>query len=173
MAMSEINSFMTSDQKYLLVMEDIDRAAMFKDKWYRGNLTSDCLLNILDGVDENYGRITIMTANDFDIMIKTKAMIRPGRIDRLVNITYCTKDQVTTILEFYFESNNIDIDDNIIISPAKLIQLILILNNIDMVAKVLNDNKDFTDTRLEQILELSNDTINKSNKKGEIDNSLP
>ena len=47
------------------------------------------ILNELDGVNENYGRILIITANDiskFDKVEGTKALFRAGRIDVKVEL---------------------------------------------------------------------------------------
>jgi chaperone BCS1 len=158
-AVSEINGFVTSEEKYLLVMEDVDRAKMFKNRnmyYYdeepRKGITDDCLLNVLDGVDENYGRITIMTANNYEVLTKIKAMMRPGRIDMIVNITYCTKKQVEKIIRFYFKEGEIKLEGDIKITPTKLIQIILVLNNLEAIIKTLNKHKSFVDLSIEKLL---------------------
>ena len=164
-AVSEINGFVTSDEKYLLVMEDVDRTKMFKSRknyYYeedRKGITDDCLLNVLDGVDENYGRITIMTANDYEMLTSIKAMMRPGRIDMIVNVTYCSKDQIQNIIKFYFPNKEFNIDDGIEITPAKLIQVILIVNDIDRIVTILNKHKSFDDLTIEKILGFKNISV--------------
>jgi hypothetical protein len=164
-AVSEISSFVSTDEKYLLVMEDVDRTKMFKsrNKYYydedNKGITDDCLLNVLDGVDENYGRITIMTANNYELLTKIKAMMRPGRIDMIVNITLCTPNQIYKILKFYFPENEFVLEDNISITPAKLIQLILVLPDFENVVDILNKYKTFGDLSIEKLLDIKNKKI--------------
>jgi SpoVK/Ycf46/Vps4 family AAA+-type ATPase len=161
-AVSEINGFVTSDEKYLLVMEDVDRAKMFKNRknyYYeddRKGITDDCLLNVLDGVDENYGRITIMTANDYETLTSIKAMMRPGRIDMIVNVTFCSKEQIDSIIKFYFPNREFKVDDGVEITPAKLIQIILIVGDLEKIVQVLNKHKSFDDLSIEKILGFKN-----------------
>jgi hypothetical protein len=167
-AVSEINMLVASNEKYLLIMEDVDRTSVFKKRgryyYYdddsRGRITDDCLLNILDGVDENHGRITIMTANDYESLTEMKALIRPGRIDMVVNITECTTDQIKRIVDFHMLKDNDDtidetaIDEEVKITPAKLIQLILLINNYNNIIKVLNHYKNFNDIDMEQFIKI-------------------
>ena len=63
---NDINHFVAKDQKHLVVFEDVDRSKTFGR--YYSKITDDCLLNILDGIDENYGRITILTTNDLKVI---------------------------------------------------------------------------------------------------------
>ncbi len=189
-AVSEINGFVTSDEKYLLVMEDVDRTKMFKNRnnncyYYEDRkdkgITDDCLLNVLDGVDENYGRITIMTANEYEVLTSIKAMMRPGRIDVIVNITFCTQEQISAILKFYYPNEDIALEGNIEITPAKLIQVILVLGDIEKIMQILNKYKNFNDVSIEKILGFKNsgsskDGVKKSsggsnNNNGDLSNS--
>ncbi|MCZ6910749.1 MAG: AAA family ATPase [Rickettsia endosymbiont of Ixodes persulcatus] len=177
-AVSEINSFVTSDEKYLLIMEDVDRSKLFKNRknnyYYeeesKKGITDDCLLNVLDGVDENYGRITIMTANDFEILNSLKALMRPGRIDMIVNISHCSNDQINNILKSYYPESEFKLDDGIQITPAKLIQLILVLGSIERIISVLNKYKSFDDVSIEKVLNFKNIT-NINDDNGNINNS--
>ena len=63
------------------------------------------LLNILDGLQECTGRIIIMTTNKPELL--DKALIRPGRIDYKLHFTKATIDDITNILNHYW---NIDYD---------------------------------------------------------------
>jgi ATP-dependent 26S proteasome regulatory subunit len=172
-AVSEITSFVTSEEKYMVIMEDVDRTKLFKKRNhnyydYYGDsnqkgITDDCLLNVLDGVDENYGRITIMTANDYETLTKIDAMIRPGRIDMIVNITYCTQKQIVKIMQFYFKNQEFKLNDGIEITPAKLIQIILILKKLDDVTTTLNKHKSFINLSIDKLLGMKNKIDN--NKK--------
>jgi ATPase family associated with various cellular activities (AAA) len=62
-------------------------------------LNLSILLNILDGVLEQPGRILIMTSNHPEKL--DKALIRPGRIDVIVNFDYCKRHEVVEIIEAF------------------------------------------------------------------------
>lgn len=82
----------------LLVLEDIDvvHAAKIRDDNRRG-VTLAGLLNALDGIGTPHGLITVMTTNDIDIL--DPALIRPGRVDKKLEITYVNDDQLQRICE--------------------------------------------------------------------------
>lgn len=61
------------------------------------------LLNILDGIQENKGRIIIMTTNHIEKI--DPAIIRPGRIDINLEFKPATKDIAEEILNHYWDSN--------------------------------------------------------------------
>lgn len=70
------------------------------------------LLNLLDGLHESHGRIIIMTTNKPEIL--DKALIRPGRIDYIINFTNATCQDIIDILNYYWNTNNNDIlNDNL------------------------------------------------------------
>lgn len=93
---------------HLLVMEDMENATVFSLRRapYQGELTMTYLLNELDGVVETTGRILIMTTNHPSVVTESEnagALLRPGRIDRRVEIGYCTKDQYRAIFAQQFD----------------------------------------------------------------------
>ncbi len=69
-----------------------------------GLLTFDCLLNVLDGVDDNEGVFTIITTNKIEhideaigrpVEVDGKMKFissRPGRIDKAIELTYMTNE---------------------------------------------------------------------------------
>lgn len=59
-------------------------------------------LNLLDGVCESYGQILVFTCNDFSWKNHFPALLRPGRIDREINVTHCTDQQALQILRMYY-----------------------------------------------------------------------
>ena len=59
------------------------------------------LLNILDGVLENPGRIVIMTSNHIDKL--DHALIRPGRIDVIADFKKCRNKTIIEMLEFFYD----------------------------------------------------------------------
>jgi len=86
-------------------------------------LTLSCILNTIDGVLEQYGRILIVTTNYPDKL--DRALIRPGRIDSHINFTKCNNATTREMLEFFFETK---IDPNINFvdyqyTPAEIINM--------------------------------------------------
>jgi hypothetical protein len=59
------------------------------------------LLNILDGVLENPGRIVIMTSNYIDQL--DHALIRPGRIDIIADFKKCRNETIVQMMEFFYD----------------------------------------------------------------------
>jgi DNA polymerase III delta prime subunit len=83
------------------------------------------LLNLLDGVLENPGRIVIMTSNFPDTL--DSALIRPGRIDVIAKFRNCSNATVRQMLEFFYDTRLSEEDaDRIhrlkeeIITPAEM-----------------------------------------------------
>jgi len=60
------------------------------------------LLKALDGVVDTPGRIVIMTTNHPEIL--DEALIRPGRIDKRLNLGYMIAQDMVAMIEHYFEN---------------------------------------------------------------------
>ncbi len=126
---TEINYY-SNNQKHILVFEDIDRSSIFETKNYykKLDISISNFINILDGIIEANGRIVIMTANDINILKTNNALIRPGRIDKILELTYCDSNQILQFFElFYHNYDKEEIQKNIDsirqITPAELIQV--------------------------------------------------
>ena len=63
-------------------------------------ITLDDILNIWDGINETPGRILIMTSNHYDKL--DPALIRPGRIDIKLEMSYLSKECVMKIFEHLY-----------------------------------------------------------------------
>lgn len=158
--LNEINYYINDKQKYFLVFEDFDRTNLFKanNDYDQNNrksnkITEDCILNILDGIDESYGRIVVITTNSLNKIKSIKSLIRPGRIDSLVYVTFCNMDQIKRILIFYFDlADDVEIKlaENIIITPAQLIQIIYLILDYENVLLLINKIINFTNCNIEQ-----------------------
>lgn len=77
----------------IVLFEDID--SYFKDRASLDiNISFSCLINILDGFisKSGIGIITILTANNPDRL--DPALIRPGRIDKIIKFDYPKKDEI-------------------------------------------------------------------------------
>lgn len=65
-------------------------------------LSLSCILNTIDGVLEQHGRILIITSNYPQKL--DKALIRPGRIDLQINFTKCNDQIIKEIIYFFYET---------------------------------------------------------------------
>lgn len=63
-------------------------------------LTLSGLLNAIDGIFNNDGRILIMTTNHPEVL--DDALIRSGRVDRKIYFDYCSKYQIRDIYKMMF-----------------------------------------------------------------------
>jgi len=59
------------------------------------------LLNLLDGILENPGRVVIMTSNYPEKL--DSALVRPGRIDIIAKFRYCTHSTIRQMVEFFYD----------------------------------------------------------------------
>lgn len=66
------------------------------------------LLNLLDGILENPGRIVIMTSNYPERL--DSALIRPGRIDVMSRFKCCSHATIQKMLEFFYDTPLTEID---------------------------------------------------------------
>jgi chaperone BCS1 len=65
-----------------------------------GRISLSALLNILDGVASQEGRVLIMTTNHIDKL--DEALIRPGRVDMQVKFDLANSTMITTIFRSIF-----------------------------------------------------------------------
>jgi len=117
---------------------------------YKSNLTLSGLLNALDGVFNNDGRILIMTTNHPEVL--DRALIRPGRIDMRIEFAYCNHQQIIDIFKIMFDEE-IDIShlenvDEYKYSPAFITSLLMNYKNspyeaFDHIEEFYHNNGDF------------------------------
>ena len=129
--MSETSVY-TGNSPYILAIEDIDRAEGLFNR-YEDNQKISGLLNELDGVTEAHGRILFITANNPEKLQSNKALMRPGRIDRSVEVSYCDRDQFRRLIcammmmeelpDSFIPSESILKEKNF--TPAAVIQVVL------------------------------------------------
>ncbi len=118
----------TSKRPYILALEDFDRCKLFKprfDDFNSQGITFPTLLNEIDGVIESYGRILIITANDYDKIMwlpEAAALFRQGRVDKKVQLTYCDDYQMKGIVsQFIPDENKAEFMEKFVV-PADIIQ---------------------------------------------------
>lgn len=96
-------------------------------------LTLECVLNTLDGIKELHNAVLIFTTNDISSI--DPAVIRPGRIDRIIEMKHADRSVIKDILgNFYrdIDPSGISVDQAIrllpsaiSISPAKVQEICL------------------------------------------------
>jgi len=124
------NTTDTLDNMAVLESLVVDMASS-KDKNTKGSfkkdntckLTLSFILNLLDGLDENHGRILIITSNYYDKI--DKALIRPGRIDLQVEMKNASLNTIKEMYTHYYNSKipakYLSQMRNEIVSPAELV----------------------------------------------------
>jgi chaperone BCS1 len=66
----------------------------------KSKLSFSGILNALDGVASHEGHLVIMTTNHRERL--DKALIRPGRIDKEVEVKPASKDQMEKMFNFFY-----------------------------------------------------------------------
>ncbi len=92
-----------------LIIEDVDgiksshsrTSKKETSKAEKSGVTLSGLLNVLDGLLSPYGAIFILTTNHKENL--DAALIRPGRVDLQLNITYADEKQKQTLYSRFFE----------------------------------------------------------------------
>ncbi len=85
----------------LLLIEDVN--CVFKDKRTttgETGVTLSGLLNALDGVSSREGRVLFLTTNHPEKL--DPALVRPGRVDRKVELGYATPDQARRLFLWFY-----------------------------------------------------------------------
>ena len=85
----------------LILIEDIDAFFIARDKQdHRIEVSFSGLLNALDGVAAQEGRIVFLTTNHIERL--DRALMRPGRVDKLVELGNASREQLHKFfLRFY------------------------------------------------------------------------
>uniref|UniRef100_A0A6B2L512 Mitochondrial chaperone BCS1 n=1 Tax=Arcella intermedia TaxID=1963864 RepID=A0A6B2L512_9EUKA len=86
----------------ILLLEDIDAAFQQREitSRYQNFITFSGLLNALDGVAAAEGRILFMTTNHLEKL--DDALIRPGRVDRLVHLGHASSEMMERMFERFY-----------------------------------------------------------------------
>lgn len=63
------------------------------------------LFAFLDGVPEAHNRITVMTANSISILADSEGFMRPGRVDRVIEVPPMGEEAVTEAFEVYYSQS--------------------------------------------------------------------
>jgi DNA replication protein DnaC len=97
---------LTSDvkEKSIILYEDID--VFFREREAKDvNVSFSCLINILDGtLTRGSGNINIITTNYPDKI--DSALLRPGRIDKIVRFDYPKKDEIRDAFKYLITNDD-------------------------------------------------------------------
>ena len=116
-------------KRYVLVFEDFDRCSVFTENWRsKSNVSMSAILNELDGIAESHGRLFFITANNrdrFNNVEDVHALFRPGRIDKICEISHCTPKQTQKLVK-HLIGMDIELDKvgEKNITPAQLTSLL-------------------------------------------------
>ena len=116
------------------------------------------ILNVLDGVVETPGRIVIMTTNHPELL--DPALIRPGRIDRHIEMGFMELDDIVNMFHHYCPGCSmsdsekedlakitaVDNDDGMGVTPAVVEQLLAEVDTAEAFLAKLKDRRDVTTT---------------------------
>jgi chaperone BCS1 len=90
----------------ILLIEDVD--CVFKDRRGTNDVTGvtlSGLLNALDGVSSREGRVLFLTTNHPERL--DPALIRPGRVDRNVELGHATPDQARRLFLWFYRDSGL------------------------------------------------------------------
>lgn len=133
---------LSTTDRSILVIEDVDCCTKFNDNEKRHyTFTQSGLLNIMDGLWSSCGdeRIIVFTTNHKDRL--DPAILRPGRMDVHVHMSYCTMDGFKLLASNYL---NIEADhqlyrqiegllENVEVTPAEIAEELLKSGGTDVV----------------------------------------
>jgi len=89
-------------KKYIILMEDID--IYFTDRKSNGkhSINFSDLLNILDGINSPNNFVVVLTTNHINNL--DQALLRPGRMDCSINVSYIKKREDNEMFKAFFPS---------------------------------------------------------------------
>jgi chaperone BCS1 len=105
------------------------------------------ILNAIDGIVDAPGRIIIITSNFPEKL--DKALIRPGRIDKIIKLDYIKEDQAIEMCKHFFEDKEVELNEILIrnivknnnITPAQIEQYALEVCNVEQFIDILENLK--------------------------------
>jgi chaperone BCS1 len=126
----------------LILIEDIDAFFVARDKQdTRIEVSFSGLLNALDGVSAQEGRIVFLTTNHLDRL--DKALIRPGRVDVVVELGNASAAMLRTMFLRFYPGSGDTVDVALkryaekSLSPARIQQCLLESDDADEAMRLL------------------------------------
>ncbi|KAJ4307342.1 hypothetical protein N0V88_000725 [Collariella sp. IMI 366227] len=107
-----LSLFLALPRRCIVLLEDIDTAGLKRDEDPAADssngkprISLSGLLNAIDGVASQEGRVLIMTTNEPERL--DKALIRPGRVDLQVAFTNVTEEEARKLFKRMYEPDRI------------------------------------------------------------------
>jgi hypothetical protein len=85
------------------IMEALMVAGGAEESRYNNGVSLGALLNHLDGVGSNHGRIFVLTTNHPDVL--DPALVRSGRVDMKIYLGLCSREQLRQLFVLYFKGD--------------------------------------------------------------------
>ena len=118
-----IKSMQSCPSDSIIVFEDID--CLFEERKIndssKNNITFSALLNCLDGLVCRDGLIVIATTNHIDKL--DPALIRSGRVDKVVNLTYMKKPEIFEMWKKFMENDYVTDSEKLFYDLIKTLNL--------------------------------------------------
>ncbi|KAJ0241945.1 AAA-ATPase [Hirschfeldia incana] len=144
---------LSTTNRSILVIEDIDCSAEVRDreaeddqesKTNKGRVTLSGILNFIDGLWSSFGdeRIIVFTTNHKDRL--DPALLRPGRMDMHINMSYCTGLGFRTLVSNYLGLDGLNhplceeierLVDSTEVTPAELAEELMQDDDCDVVLR--------------------------------------
>ncbi len=114
----------------IILLEDVDSFFQAREKQdSKMEMSFSGLLNAIDGVAAQEGRVVFMTTNHRDVL--DPALIRPGRIDVAFELSFAGREELRRMVERFFPDVNEDnlcevlaLYDDETLTPAEVQQLL-------------------------------------------------
>ena len=127
-----------NNNSVIVCLSDTSKIDQNKQDQKKDKLTLSFILNLIDGILEQPGRIIIFTTNKPEIL--DKALVRPGRVDMKINFTKCSTKCCIDIIKFFFEINENIITNKLVrhdldnkYTPADIFEICYNENSLDAV----------------------------------------
>ena len=118
-----IKSMQNAPDDSIIVLEDID--CLFEERKVndtnKNSITFSALLNCLDGLICKNGMIVIATTNHIDKL--DPALIRSGRVDKVVSLTYMKKNEIYEMWLKFMENDYVQDSENTFYELIKKLNL--------------------------------------------------
>eukprot|EP01023_Acetabularia_acetabulum_P015859 TRINITY_DN17785_c0_g1_i3.p1 TRINITY_DN17785_c0_g1~~TRINITY_DN17785_c0_g1_i3.p1 ORF type:complete len:539 (-),score=61.21 TRINITY_DN17785_c0_g1_i3:153-1676(-) len=100
-----------AENRCIFLLEDVDAAFVGRDSSVEGSKISfSGLLNAIDGVAAQEGRLLFMTTNHIEKL--DSALIRPGRVDNRIQFNFATQSQIKSLyIAFYKDLDSTKLDE--------------------------------------------------------------
>lgn len=116
----EIEKKIMDEKTEDIFKKTLETMILSQPKQYDDILTLECVLNTLDGIKELHDAVVVFTTNDLSTI--DPAVIRPGRVDKLIKMDLVKPIIVKDIVKHYYNVDNVYIDKldslHINLSPA-------------------------------------------------------